>query len=271
MTSYENFLKTLPAVTEITGQRVKEVENETHGFFKDIFNSALGFVSPWLGKWVESDAVGNLSAFIYKDLHEGKSVRLLAFSQGAILISNALASLKDEIIETEGQDAWNKYSKQLSVYSFGGGTQEWLKDIEVHSYLHVNDKPMRLTNFLSSLCKPLYWLRGTRKVEPIYLDNVGDTFSHSIESYKSLLPQLFLKEYENNPAGLSNFLIRSIKSGLFPDTIHDQIIQTKIDEQDFKFVEEFIEKNDYPFIDSYLNPKYLQMKRILGLQEPLAA
>lgn len=231
-------------ITEITGSDLLVQPNKTEGL-KDIWNAVVGFVSPWLGSFVEHDAVQRTKEYAKSVLADPNAVLVeTRHSQGAIILANALYLLRSEFFAEqrdkysrsewidqglpETQKKWRDMAARIHIITFGAAAHDFPKEIvetgNVHSFAHRDDWIARLTSTISKWI-PLYKTRSGSYVEPTVLP-VTDFYkgSHSLESYRADFAKFLIAEYRNEHTPLAGELIRSIQGGYFTDAVHDEVI-----------------------------------------------
>lgn len=247
MTNEDTFNENVTSVTEITGHGVHAIHNETEGFFSDIYNSIQGFLSPFLGRIAEPQAVTEMREEILTQLDAGNDVRIVAYSQGAIITSNTLFLLQEEL----GPERWAEVAPRIQILAFGPGINLWPEGIPTENikvFVHSEDlvpHPAGLASWLGID----FWQSGQRP-EPVVMDRIHpDRYdAHDFAGYSNDLPHFLIQESAGDPVTLAANLARSIRTGQFPDSVHEDVIRIMIEERrDGEFAEAFYQEMQQGF------------------------
>ena len=126
----------LRAIADQTGSRVIGVHNATQSSAADILQS--------LGDKLDigsNPAVDTLADTVYNELRAGRSVHLLAHSQGAIITSRALQDVKNRLMAEDGmsrRDA-ERLMNNIKVETFGGASRRFPDGPQYVHYVNRND------------------------------------------------------------------------------------------------------------------------------------
>lgn len=107
----------LQNIAERTGGRVVGIHNATQGAFLDIIQSAGDTID--LGR---NPAVDTLADTVYEEITAGRTVHLLAHSQGALITSRALQDVRARLLVEDGMSVRDaeRLLARVRVETFGG-------------------------------------------------------------------------------------------------------------------------------------------------------
>ena len=250
----KGFIDSISALCNAYGREaVVIVNDQERSLFGDIFNAAAGTFSSKGGGWAENQAVRSLNREILKAHHAGKRVRLVPYSQGAIIAGNALTLLK----EAMGKNEWDKLN--LEVETYGAALHDFPTGKKVTEYRLSRDNVARGTSWLANTKRSIsngytsladgtarkwsgikHWWNGTtpepeppkepesQVAEVVYLqsDKKG---AHLLQTYMGHQADFFLErrrvaDGKLDSTRIARDLITSIQSGRYADWVHDAIL-----------------------------------------------
>ncbi|HEV2765127.1 MAG TPA: hypothetical protein VGV38_19245 [Pyrinomonadaceae bacterium] len=116
-TTKDGQFNSLQAIADRTGQPVVGIHNATQGGFLDVIQSAGDTVD--LGR---NPAVDALADTVYEELRAGRTVHLMAHSQGALITSRALQDVSNRLRLEDGLSRRQAEAllSRVKVETFGG-------------------------------------------------------------------------------------------------------------------------------------------------------
>ncbi len=126
----------LQAVADQTGSRVIGIHNATGGFGADVLQSLGDKLD--IGR---NPAVDTMANAVYSELKAGRSVHLIAHSQGALVTSRALADVKNRLMIEDGMSkkAAENLLSNVKVETFGGASRRFPDGPRYVHYVNRND------------------------------------------------------------------------------------------------------------------------------------
>jgi hypothetical protein len=236
---------------------------DSRGAARGVRNGTVGILSPVWGTQSEATAVLTAARTIERLVfEEKKQLHVVAHSQGAIILANALTNLlgPDSHLNEEQRSA---LSKQITVITMGGGEHSFPTGVSVHACAHTSDPVVRITRPVTrirdSIGAGIQWLlkkaddqlssthparaylpapregEGTQHAPTIFLK--GD---HSLQSYLENYDRFYVERYRDkderiDSTRLAHDLLHSIQSGGMSDGLHARIIRNRIAAQDGEF------------------------------------
>ncbi|WP_147449984.1 hypothetical protein [Corallococcus carmarthensis] len=135
-------IRTLQSLADTTNLKAVGIHNSTRGIVPDLGQS----IADKLGRG-RNPAVDTLADTVHAELKAGRSVHLMAHSQGAIITSRALRDVARRLRIEDGLSSFevNKKMAQLKVETFGGAAKSYPSGpVYVH---YVNDADPVASNF----------------------------------------------------------------------------------------------------------------------------
>ena len=234
-----------------------------------VWNAMRGIVNPGLGYQAEPEACLALESFLVQQLDAGKAVRLLAHSQGALIVSNVLGKLFGST-----SSPLKSKSSLISVESFGGAAVIWPDGIRVTEVKSEADFVPELSktwaNFsFSQRYQPL----NSTRMEPIVLPLERPAIhSHDLRFYLSKAYLAFEKQASawglhesRQQARLAAAMLLSEKFG---ERFFYRLLQHKAKDGDHSFLQAFIrhaerrKASEYPVV----NEARTLLERVLAEQ-----
>jgi hypothetical protein len=140
LTTREDQARSLQAIADRTGSRVVGIHNATRGFVRDVAQSGLDKAG--LGR---NPAVDTLADTVYNEVRAGRSVHLMAHSQGAIITSRALGDvarrlrMEDRLSPEQVRERMGR----INVETFGGAAWRYPDGPNYVHYVNRHDPVAR--------------------------------------------------------------------------------------------------------------------------------
>ena len=189
----------VPALRENLRQEVtliynREAPARKGGFVRAVANAAAGMFDWRTGVVAEPETVRNLIHVIRSTVAEGRPVHLVAHSQGAVIVSNALAELR----RTE-RKWWTAHSSGIFVEVFGAAECEWPAGVKVREFVSSQDPVPKLTGAALGVLQKIRSrvngkpVRANPDVERIVLttDKARGLEAHALTHYLESLPAFY--------------------------------------------------------------------------------
>jgi hypothetical protein len=132
----EGQVESMKALANTSGMAVIGLHNATHGFIRDTLQSAAEKVG------MKNTATAELKTAISLSLARGNPIHLVAHSQGALVVTEALADAKRTLMDQEGLtlvQAEMKLHKLVTVETFGGAAAQYPDGPKYVHYVNTQD------------------------------------------------------------------------------------------------------------------------------------
>ncbi|MCB0322817.1 MAG: hypothetical protein KDD69_04555 [Bdellovibrionales bacterium] len=236
------------------------VNDQDRSVVIDVGNAVAGILDKRWGRAAEPEAVENLFRLLRRQLDPRTpasrgSIHLIGYSQGGVVISNALGLFREEI----GEQAWGRIAPRIRVTALGSAMHEWPRGVEVIEYAHRGDSVAKYSSWLAkiksktaasfvaisrgyaSATERLAAWREGRQYQPlkavvpelvpasrrVVLDYDASD-AHDLHTYLRHLPDFFLARHRDatgrlDPVAAARDLATSIAEARFSDDVHSEI------------------------------------------------
>lgn len=126
----------LQEIADQTGSRIVGVLYSTEGFGTDVLQSFGDRLD--IGS---NPAVDTLADTVYKELRSAREVHLMAYSQGALIMSRALQDVKNRLMLEDGlsQRGAEVLMNNIKVETFGGAARRYTDGPQYVHYINRHD------------------------------------------------------------------------------------------------------------------------------------
>ena len=235
-TSKEKIAQLSKEVHAAFGRPFKVIANRpviSHVF--GVFNAALGQVSSFLGLMLKPSEVLDMADTIRERvLENNREVKVVAYSHGTIITSNALSHLQLTLPESD----WQRIKENVSVEAYGA-QMHWPTGIKVESHAHKTDPVpfwTRVGRWVGAKIAGLLTREPVQKPDATTIKYEGEHHnSHAFSTYMEDLPRFFIaKHYQPETSGsamhgLVEQLVKSINKVKYGDAVHHSVIRRMLE------------------------------------------
>jgi len=200
-------------LADMCGTPVHLIENSSERPLRDFTNVLRGARSSSLGMQVEPSC-GVLINAVRAELAAGREVLLHGFSQGGVIIQNALWEM------AKAGELGANAAARIHVRTYGSRVAGWPKGVtDVLEYSHAGDKPAHIIERATGRGGKPAQLLERKPPSSVMLPGR----EHDFHSYLSEVPS-FLVRSANSPEELAGQIAASIGKGRFSDAVHREAI-----------------------------------------------
>ena len=278
-----------PVTAIINHQEAALLDRRTPGVARSVWNATKGFVSSKMGREVERSAAQELERAIVDHVRKEHPLHIVAHSQGAIILRNALehALGKESPLDDQGKA---RLKKLLRVSTYGAAEHYFPVGISVQEYAHRDDPIVKVTNVLAVVRQGFRSVAGSLAHKAVALPNLlakgisgvvealdsevplqrAPTVSlkgdHSFVSYVDRMTDFFIAKHGTpgrwHGARLAQGLASSISSGDLSDKLHGSIIKELLRQGDRTFAREFLLRVKDDMIGLYPVPHMDELRKL---------